>query len=137
MAGHWMEKAFGNSHGQFRAKAKKAGMSTEAFASKEAHNPNASTKTKRQANLAKLGEKYGGGHHHSETHSVTAKSRAPSEDPTVSSSVEMGYAKHKKAVEPHSFRPVTTSQAHGYKHTHKQGALRMSGHPGAHRIGGK
>jgi len=55
----WMEKAFANSHGQFKAKAHKAGKSTEAMAA----NPgkNASTKTKRQANLAKLGAKYGGG----------------------------------------------------------------------------
>lgn len=48
----WMEKAFANSHGQFKAKAKAAGESTEAFANKEKHDPNASTKTKRQANLA-------------------------------------------------------------------------------------
>jgi hypothetical protein len=53
--GHWMEKAFANSHGQFKAKAKKAGMSTGAFASKEAKSKTASTKTKRQANLAKQG----------------------------------------------------------------------------------
>jgi hypothetical protein len=61
--GKWMEKAFANSHGQFKAKAKKAGMGTQAFAKKEAASPSASTKTKRQANLAKLGAKYGGGHH--------------------------------------------------------------------------
>ena len=55
---HWMEKAFANSHGQFKAKAKAAGKSTAAMAA----NPgkNASTKTKRQANLAKIGAKYGG-----------------------------------------------------------------------------
>jgi hypothetical protein len=58
--GHWMEKAFANSHGQFKAKAKKAGMSTKAFASKEKNDPKASTKTKRQANLAAIGAKYGG-----------------------------------------------------------------------------
>jgi hypothetical protein len=54
----WMEKAFANSHGQFKAKAHKAGKSTAAMAA----NPGAgaSTKTKRQANLAKLGAKYGG-----------------------------------------------------------------------------
>lgn len=57
---HWMEKAFANSHGQFKAKAKAHGMSTEAFAEKESHDPNASTKTKRQANLAKLGHRFGG-----------------------------------------------------------------------------
>jgi hypothetical protein len=61
MVNHWMEKAFAHSHGQFKAKAKKAGMSTKAYASKESKSPNASTKTKRQANLAKLGMKYGGG----------------------------------------------------------------------------
>ena len=55
---HWMEKAFANSHGQFKAKAKAAGKSTAAMAK----NPGkgASTKTKRQANLAKIGAKYGG-----------------------------------------------------------------------------
>ena len=54
----WMEKAFANSHGQFKAKAKAAGKSTTAMA----RNPGkgASTKTKRQANLAKIGAKYGG-----------------------------------------------------------------------------
>ena len=55
---HWMEKAFANSHGQFKAKAHRAGKSTAEMA---AHpGKNASTKTKRQANLAKLGAKYGG-----------------------------------------------------------------------------
>ena len=55
---HWMEKAFAGSHGQFKAKAKAHGESTAEFAA----NPgkNASTKTKRQANLAKVGMKYGG-----------------------------------------------------------------------------
>ena len=54
---HWMQKAFANSHGQFKAKAKKAGK-TVAQMSK---NPGkgASTKTKRQANLAAIGMKYG------------------------------------------------------------------------------
>ena len=53
--GHWMEKAFANSHGQFKAKAKAAGKSTAAMAS----NPGkgASTKTKRQANLANTARK--------------------------------------------------------------------------------
>lgn len=54
MAEKWMQKAFANSHGQFKAKAHKAGMSTAAFAKKEAHSPTASTKTKRQANLANI-----------------------------------------------------------------------------------
>jgi hypothetical protein len=57
---HWMQKAFANSHGQFKAKASKAGMSTAAYAKKEASSPSASTKTKRQANLAKIGMRYGG-----------------------------------------------------------------------------
>lgn len=57
---HWMQSAFSNAHGQFKAKAKAHGESTAEFAA----NPgkNASTKTKRQANLAKLGAKYGGKH---------------------------------------------------------------------------
>jgi hypothetical protein len=50
-----MEKAFANSHGQFKAKAKAKGESTAQLA---AHpGKNASTKTKRQANLAKQGMK--------------------------------------------------------------------------------
>ena len=60
--GNWMQKAFSNSHGQFKAKAHKAGMSTAAYASKVSNSPTASTHAKRQANLAKLGAKYGGGH---------------------------------------------------------------------------
>lgn len=63
MAEHWMQKAFANSHGQFKAKAHKAGMSTEAYAKKQKGNPKASTRTKRQANLAMLGAKFGGHHH--------------------------------------------------------------------------
>lgn len=35
MAKKWMKKAFSNAHGQFKAKAEKAGMSTEAYAEKE------------------------------------------------------------------------------------------------------
>ena len=54
----WMEKAFGNSHGQFSEKAKKAKMSTHAFAEKE---KGAGGKTGHQANLALMGMKYGGG----------------------------------------------------------------------------
>jgi hypothetical protein len=49
---HWMEKAFANSHGQFKAKAKAAGKSTKAFAN-EPHKG----KTARQANLAKTAMK--------------------------------------------------------------------------------
>jgi hypothetical protein len=39
--------------GAFSAKAKRAGMSTQAYARKVANDPNASTRTKRQAGLAK------------------------------------------------------------------------------------
>ena len=48
--GHWIAKATKNSHGQFRAKAKKAGMSTAAYARKEASAPG---KTGKQARLDK------------------------------------------------------------------------------------
>ena len=51
---HWMAKAFGNSHGQFKAKAEKAGMSTAAFAKKEADAPG---KLGKQARLAEVGMK--------------------------------------------------------------------------------
>jgi hypothetical protein len=52
----WMSKAFGNAHGQFKAKAEKAGKSTAAFASSTlAEDSDASTKTKRQAALAQRG----------------------------------------------------------------------------------
>ena len=56
MAKHWMKKAFSNAHGEFKAKAKKAGMSTGAFARHElAEGSGATTKTKRQAALAERG----------------------------------------------------------------------------------
>ena len=45
---HWMAEAFKNSHGQFKAKAKAAGMGTEAYASKMQH---AKGKTGAQARL--------------------------------------------------------------------------------------
>ncbi len=48
MAKHWMAKAFANSHGQFKAKAKAAGEGTEKFASEKAHAPG---KLGRQARL--------------------------------------------------------------------------------------
>ncbi len=54
MAEKWMAKAFANSHGQFKAKAKKAGMSTKAFAEKK---KGAGGKTGKQANLALVGMK--------------------------------------------------------------------------------
>jgi hypothetical protein len=62
VAKHWMAEAFSNAHGQFKAKAKKAGRSTKAEAAAVTKKGSkASTKTKRQANLAKIGMKYGGG----------------------------------------------------------------------------
>jgi len=38
---------------------------------------------------------------------------------------------------PHTFRPPATSGAHGYRHSGEQrsGSLRLSGDPGAHRLG--
>lgn len=55
----WMQKAVPPSHrGIFTAKAKKAGMSVAAFASKTlAAGSKADTKTKRQAAFAKTAEK--------------------------------------------------------------------------------
>ena len=52
MAKHWMAKAFANAHGQFKAKAKKAGESTKEYAHEKAH---ASGKTGKQARLALVG----------------------------------------------------------------------------------
>lgn len=46
---HWIAGATKNAHGQFRAKAKAAGMSTKAYAEKE---KGASGKTGAQARLA-------------------------------------------------------------------------------------
>lgn len=57
---NWMKEAFANSHGQFKKKAQEAGMSTAAYAEHALRSKKASTKTKRQANLAKIGMKYGG-----------------------------------------------------------------------------
>lgn len=45
----WIANATSNAHGQFAAKAKKAGMSTAAYAKKEAHAPG---KLGKQARLA-------------------------------------------------------------------------------------
>jgi hypothetical protein len=56
----WMQSAV-KRPGAFSAKAEKAGMSTQEYARKEAHNPNASTRTKRQANLALTFSGYRGG----------------------------------------------------------------------------
>jgi hypothetical protein len=52
MAKHWMKAAFSNSHGQFKAKAQRAGMSTRAFAERE---KDAGGLVGKQANLALVG----------------------------------------------------------------------------------
>lgn len=52
MAHKFLKKAFANSHGQFRAKAEKAGESTRAFAEKHKHD---SGKLGKQARLALVG----------------------------------------------------------------------------------
>ena len=52
MADKWMQSAV-KRPGAFRAKAKRAGMSTAEYARKVANTPRASTRTKRQANLAR------------------------------------------------------------------------------------
>jgi hypothetical protein len=52
MAGNWIQGAI-KRPGAFSAKAKSAGMSTQAYARKVASDPNASTRTKRQAALAR------------------------------------------------------------------------------------
>lgn len=48
----WMKKAFSNAHGQFKAKAEKAGESTKEFAQDHEHD---SGKTGKQARLAEVG----------------------------------------------------------------------------------
>lgn len=48
----WMSKAFAGSHGQFKAKAQRAGKSTAAFAAEHEHD---SGKTGQQARLAEVG----------------------------------------------------------------------------------
>lgn len=57
MADDWMKSAV-KRPGAFRAKAKAAGMSTQAYANKVKNDPNASTRTKRQAALARTFAKY-------------------------------------------------------------------------------
>lgn len=54
MAKKWMKEAFANSHGQFKAKAEKAGKSTAAFAKDKASAPG---KLGKQARLAEAGIK--------------------------------------------------------------------------------
>ena len=52
MAKKWMAKAFANSHGQFRAKAARAGESTRAYAEEKKSAPG---RTGKQARLALAG----------------------------------------------------------------------------------
>lgn len=54
MAKKWMAKAFANSHGQFKAKAARAGESTAQFAKAHEHSPG---RLGRQARLAEVGMK--------------------------------------------------------------------------------
>jgi hypothetical protein len=58
--GKWMAGAV-KRPGAFRAKAQKAGMSTSAYAAKVKNSPTASTRTKRQAALARTFAKHRGG----------------------------------------------------------------------------
>ncbi len=58
MAKNWIKGATSNSHGQFRAKAEAAGMSTKAYAGKMADAPG---KTGSQARLAKALMKFSKG----------------------------------------------------------------------------
>ena len=54
MSKHWIQKAVSKNPGVFRAKAQAAGMSTAAYANKALKKGStASTRTKRQATLAK------------------------------------------------------------------------------------
>ena len=59
MADKWMQGAV-KRPGAFRAKAAAAGMSTAAYAKKVKSDPRASTRTKRQAALARTFAKYRG-----------------------------------------------------------------------------
>lgn len=52
MTKKWMQKAFANSHGQFKAKAEKAGESTAEFAHAHEDSPG---KLGKQARLAEVG----------------------------------------------------------------------------------
>lgn len=56
MAKHWMKAAFAGSHGQFKAKAEKAGKSTADFAREHEHSPG---KLGKQARLAEMGMHHG------------------------------------------------------------------------------
>lgn len=54
MAKHWMKEAFAGSHGQFKAKAEKAGKSTAEFAKEKSAAPG---RLGKQARLAEVGMK--------------------------------------------------------------------------------
>lgn len=56
MAKHFLKKAFANAHGQFKAKAERAGESTSEYAHEEEH---AKGRLGRQARLALLGMRLG------------------------------------------------------------------------------
>lgn len=72
MAEKWMQSAV-KRPGAFTRKAKAAGMSTSAYAEKVKNDPNASTRTKRQAALARTFKKYRGGKRKSRTSSRKAR----------------------------------------------------------------
>ncbi len=56
----WMSSAFAGAHGQFKAKAKAHGETTKEYAAEvTAPGSKASTKLKRQGNLAKIGMRFG------------------------------------------------------------------------------
>jgi hypothetical protein len=57
MASKWISGATENAHGQFRAKAQKAGMTTAAYAKKEEHAPG------KLGDEARLAETLMGMHH--------------------------------------------------------------------------
>lgn len=60
MAKHWMQKAFANAHGQFKAKAKRAGMSTRAYAEKEKGPGHGKTGAQARLALAGMRAHHGG-----------------------------------------------------------------------------
>ena len=65
MADKWMQEAFAHNKGKFSAKAKKAGMSTQAYASKvtsKAKKGKVNTKLLREALLAKTAKKIANKH---------------------------------------------------------------------------
>jgi hypothetical protein len=67
--------------------------------------------------------------------------KAPASDRLQENPGEADMYQHPVApvVESHSFKPPASTQVHGYRHSkeQRQGALRMSGNPSAHRLGKK